>query len=185
MKNSIKVWALFLLLFSISVSAVSGLTLNPEEVLYLNSISRFFDNKPEGEAIKRLEKSLNSSNPCVKGVGALILYKHFKNPFKNVFYTCFTLNSKIDDFDAEDKKFIRLSNVKRILDQFSDPLSRIKDNRVRRIFMFFHFRHIHLWLVGKSEEKLSLAEFYRISAIDSVFGPGVDVIKLVDGMDKL
>ncbi len=184
MKNLFKT-IVCLALFALISPCLFSLTLEADELHYLNSISRFIDVKPEGDAVKRLQKSLESDNPCIKGVGALILFKHFGRPFKRVFKNSFTLNQNIDKFKTEERKFILLANVNRVLEQFSGPLSRITDQRVRRIFMFFHFRSIDLWLLGASGEKLSMAVFYRISALDSVFGPRVDSIALAASTDKL
>jgi hypothetical protein len=184
MKNLFKI-VVCLAVFVLSSPCLFSLTLEADELLYLNSISRFIDNKPEGTAVKRLQKSLKSDNPCVKGVGALILFKHFGRPFKRVFKNSFTLNQDIDEFTTEERKFIRLANVNYILEQFSEPLGRITDERVRRIFMFFHFRSIDLWLLGASGEKLSMAVFYRISALAAAFGPKVDSIALAASTDKL
>lgn len=183
MKNSIKTVLLFGLLFLLP-SPVSALGLDAKEVLLLNSISRFLEIKPEGQAMKPLEQTLRSKNPCVKGVGALILYRHYGRQFKRVFQNAFTLNQNIDAFEVSERKFVKLENVKKILTGIEPSLTKLKDDRLRRLFMFFHFRHLDLWLIGKSGEKLSMAVFYRIAALESVFGPGVNVIRLASETDS-
>ncbi len=183
MKNLIKILMCFLLL-NFSVGKTYALSLVEKEVLFLNSISRFLDSKPEGQPMKLLEKALVSKNPLVKGLGSLILYRHFGRQFKRIFQTSFTLNSKIDAYRREERKFIKLENVNKILENLEPALTRLNDDRLRRLFLFFHFRHIDLWLVGRSGEQLSLAIFYRISSLDSVFGPGVDVRQLADLIDS-
>lgn len=184
MKKLIKL-VLFLLCVFAPVQNAFAVTLTPTEVLYLNSIGRFIDTKPEGSSIKQLERALKSSNLCVKGIGSLILYKHYGRAFRRVFLTSFTLNQEIGKFARKDRKYIKLENVNKILEAFAESLSRLKDERIRRLFLFFHFRSIDLWLVGKSGEKLSMAVFYRISSLESVFGPGVDVTKLLTKSDSL
>lgn len=182
MKNLIRFVIILALLF-FAVNPSEALSLDAKEVLFLNSIGRFLDAKPEGQAMKQLEQALRSKNPFVKGVGALILYRHFGRQFKRVFKTSFTTNPRVDEFIKEERKFVRLGNVNKILEDLEPALTRLKDDRLRRLFLFFHFRHIDLWLIGQSGEKLSLAVFYRISSLDSVFGPGVDVIRLSASMD--
>lgn len=164
-------------------SEIFALGLEAKDVLLINSISRFIDLKPEGKAIKSLEMALKSENPCVKGLGALILYKHFGRQFSRVFLTSFTLNTKVDNFDRQERKLMMMEGVNQVLADLETSLVRIFDDRVRRIFLFYHFRHIDLWLVGQSGEKLSLAVFYRISSLDSVFGPAIDAIKLAAKAD--
>lgn len=160
------------------------MSLVEKEVLFLNSIGRFLDAKPEGQSMKMLEKALLSKNPLLKGVGSLILYRHFGRQFKRVFQTSFTLNGKVDAYQREERKFVRLENVNKILESLEPALARLDDDRLRRLFLFFHFRHIDLCLIGRSGEQLSLAVFYRISSLDSVFGPGVDVMRLTDLIDS-
>ncbi len=183
MKNLIK---LFILMFMLSsLSPVFSLTLESHEVLFLNSLARFLDVKPEGKALKPLENALRSKNPCVKGVGALILYRHYGRQFKRIFETSFTLNRDIDKFEQEPRKLIKLASVNLILADLENALGRLKDDRIRRIFLFFHFRNIDLWLLGGASEKLSMASFYRISSFDSLFGSSVDVIKIADRCDRI
>ncbi|MEW6713402.1 MAG: hypothetical protein AB1403_26510, partial [Candidatus Riflebacteria bacterium] len=159
--------------------------LESHEVLFLNSLARFLDVKPEGKALKPLENALRSKNPCVKGVGALILYRHYGRQFKRIFETSFTLNRDIDKFEQEPRKLIKLQSVNLILADLENALGRLKDDRLRRLFLFFHFRQIDLWLLGGSSEKLSMASFYRISSLDSVFGPSVDVIRIAGRCDRI
>lgn len=184
MKKLIRVVVCFFMILFCSASA-SAISLNSEELRFVNRISRFLDVKPEGASLKMLEKALKSESPFVKGLGAVILYKHYGRSFKRVFHTAFTLNRNIDEFEREDRKFIRLENVNKILENFNQSLGNITDERARRLFLFFHFRHIDLWLVGQSGEKLSMPIFYRISSLESVFGPGVDVIRLSAELDNL
>jgi hypothetical protein len=53
MKNLFKI-VVCLAVFVLSSPCLFSLTLEADELLYLNSISRFIDNKPEGTAVKRL-----------------------------------------------------------------------------------------------------------------------------------
>ncbi|GAB4268324.1 MAG: hypothetical protein Kow0029_03610 [Candidatus Rifleibacteriota bacterium] len=184
MRNLIRFVA-FISIFVAQVQVAHAIALEAKEVLFVNSISRFFDTKPEGTSLKQLEEALRSENPCIKGIGAAILYKHFGKPFRRVFFSAFTLKPDIGNYQIEKRKFVKIENVDKILEGFAPALSRLKDERARRIFLFFHFRQIDLWLIGQSGEKLSLAVFYRISALDSLFGPAVDVVKLANQADQL
>lgn len=182
MKISIKIIVCLFVSFFL-VQPLYALSLEPHELLLVNSLSRFIDIKPEGKALRSLEKALKSENPCVKGLGAIILYRHFGRQFKRFFRTAFTLNHDIDNFIKQERKLIKLESVNKILEALEGPLNKIKDDRVRKLFLFFHFRNIDLWLLGKSGEKLSMSEFYRINSLGAIFGRDLDVIRLAGSCD--
>lgn len=155
-----------------------ALALTPIEIKLMNDISRFIDAKPEGQALRFFEHAIKSDSVALKGLASLILVKHYGRRFQALFLRNFTLNQANDNFAQDRKVLVKLANINRLLTGFDTSLLQLNDERVRRLFLFFHFRHKNVWMLGETGEELSLAVFYRISIFNSFFDEKVDVTRL-------
>lgn len=185
MKKSIKTVLIlqfvFTLFFAISAYA---LALQPDQVLLMNSMARYFDARPEGPALRELQAAIKSENPALRGLAAIVLYKHFGKRFQALLLRNFTLNLEIDQFKQEKSVLVKLNDVNKLLDSFSSAVNQLKDERVQRLFLFFHLRQKNVWLLSQSAERLSLAVFYRIGTFDGILGEKLDPIRLAALADK-
>jgi len=122
--------------------------------------------------------AMQSENPALRGLAALILFRHYGESFRGQLLRNFTLNPAVDRFVAEKKVLVKIENVDRLLAGYSGLLARFKDERARRLFLFYHFREKQVYMLGESGEKLSLAAFYRIGLFEQSIGRRHDVIAL-------
>lgn len=178
MKNLIKTGVLLVLLLLLFPADLRAITLNEIETRLMNDISRYIDLKPTGQALSFFEHAIRSKSVALKGLASIIMTRHYNKRFQPQFLRNFTLNPANDDFLQEKKVLVKLENANRLLAGFEGSLSKINDERVRQLFLFFHFRHKNVWLLGRSGEELSLASFYRISTFSIFFKENVDPIKL-------
>lgn len=180
-----KIVSFLLLLLVLPATLVAGsfVQVDQADVMLINSIARFIDMPPEGLGLTRLEQSLENTSPVIRGLAAIILFKHHKNTYIQPFLKAFTLNERLDDYHREGRTLIRLELLNKVMQPLEGLLLEISDERVRRLLLFYHFRHKNLWLVGGSGEKLSLALFYRISTFASILGQDIDVTALTAQAD--
>ncbi len=174
-RTKIACLALVLFLFPALAGAIE---LSEIETRLMNDISRYIDVKPEGQALKFFEHAIRSNSVALRGLAAIIMNRHYGQRFQGLLLRSFTLNTENDGFAREKKILVRLENTARLLKSFTPSLDKLDDERVRQLFLFFHFRHKNVWLLGKTGEELSLASFYRISVFSRFFGDKIDVMKL-------
>jgi len=163
---------------------IMALALSEHEVRMINGLCSFLDNKPEGAALRSIETAMKSENPALRGLAALILFRHYGESFRGQLLRNFTLNPAVDRFVAEKKVLVKIENVDRLLAGYSGLLARFKDERARRLFLFYHFREKQVYMLGESGEKLSLAAFYRIGLFEQSIGGRHDVIALAALADR-
>jgi hypothetical protein len=183
MKKSINI-LLLVLFFSAVANTGMALSLSAIEMLTMNNISRYLDLKPEGQSLRDLEHALQSENPALKGLASIILYKHHGRRFKALLLRNFTLNREIDAYAQDRPVMVRLGNLDRLLASFSEALKPIRDERLQRLFLFFHLRQKNVWMQGDTGERLSLAVFYRIGTFEMILGERFDPIRLAAAADK-
>lgn len=185
MKKSIK--TIFLLQFAFTVFfnfGVYALTLQPDQVVMMNNMARYFDTRPEGPALRELQTAIKSDNPALRGVAAIVLYKHYGKRFQALLLRNFTLNPELDQFRQEKVVMVKLNDVNKLIDSFSTAVNQLEGERLQRLFLFFHMRHKNVWLLSESAERLSLAVFYRIGTFDGILGGKLDPIRLAALADK-
>jgi len=187
MKNLIKSWfavtILVGMLFAVSARA-AAVTLSEPEVRMMNRISAYLDIKPEGQSLRQVETAMKSRNPVLRGMAALILFRHYGESFRGQLLRNFTLNQAVNHFAAEKKVLVKIENVERLLGGYHDLLTRFTDERARQLFLFYHFREKQVYMLGASDEKLSLAAFYRIGLFEQALGFRHDVIALAALADR-
>lgn len=187
MKNSIKSLIAAVLLVNLLLAGASSafaITLSEREVRLMNGISIFLDRKPEGPALRPIETAMKSSNPALRGLAALILFRHYGDAFRSQLLRNFTLNQSVERFAADKKTLVKIENVDRLLAGYQPLLEKFKDERVRQLFLFYHFRHKQVYMLGASEERLSLAAFYRVGLFEQILGASHDVIALASAADR-
>jgi len=179
MKNLIK-WLVPLVFTGILLSCAPAfsLALNREEVALMNELKVYFDQKPEGNTIRVLQQSLKHANPAVRGLVSLIFYKHFGRRFRNLVLRNFTCNREIDDFEQAEKIMIRLEHAGKLLEAILKKSDSFSDDRLQKIFLFYHLRQKNVWLRGRDGEALSLAVFYRIAVFEQLLDSKHDSIRL-------
>ncbi|MBU1108567.1 MAG: hypothetical protein KKB51_17965 [Candidatus Riflebacteria bacterium] len=173
-----------MLTFFLCHGRANALTLNEGELRLLNGISRFIDQKPEGSALRLIESAMKSQNPCLRGLAAIILFKHYGESFCGQLLRNFTLNQEKESFEAENKVLVKIENVQRLLTNFDELLKRLKDERVRQLFLFYHFRHKQVYMLGAAGEQLSMAVFYRVGLFEAIIGHEHDAIGLAEMADQ-
>jgi hypothetical protein len=176
--------ACIILALFLSAGHADALTLSEGEVRLLNSISRFIDQKPEGTALRLIESAMRSPNPSLPGLAALVLFKHYGENFRGQLLRHFTLNPEKDRFEAEKKVLVKIENIHRLLANFEGILKLLKDERVRQLFLFYHFRHKQLYMLGESGEQLSMALFYRTGLFEAILGHEHDAMALAAMADQ-
>ena len=112
---------------------IMALALSEHEVRMINGLCSFLDNKPEGAALRSIETAMKSENPALRGLAALILFRHYGESFRGQLLRNFTLNPAVDRFVAEKKVLVKIENVDRLLAGYSGLLARFKDERARRL----------------------------------------------------
>lgn len=162
----------------------SALTMSEGEVRLLNGISHFIEQKPEGSALRLIESAMRSPNPSLRGLAAIILFKHYGGNFRAQLLRNFTLNPEKDSFAAEKKVLVKIDNINRLLANYDGLLKSLTDERARQLFLFYHFRHKQVYLLGNAGEKLSLAVFYRVGLFEAVLGQEHDAIELAMAADQ-
>jgi len=182
MKKLIRCW--FLVLLMLCPALLSAITLSEIETRLMNDISRYIDRKPEGQALSFFEHAIRSKSVALKGLASIIMTKHYKKPFQPQLLRNFALIPENDAFAQENKVMVRLENVNKLLTAFQPSLEKLHDERVRQLFLFYHFRHKNVWLLGRAGEELSLAAFYRISVFNEFLGDSIDPIKLAAITDR-
>lgn len=184
MKKSTKAFLVIVVLFFLLAPLCGhALSLTSNEIKQLNDVSRFIDQKPEGQVLRIFERAIKSDSVALKGLASIILVKHYGKRFQGLFLRHFTLNPANDSFLQDKKVLIKLQHINKLLAEFNDSLKQFKDNRVRQLFLFYHFRHKNVWMLGQAGEELSLAGFYRISVFESIFDAKIDVIRLATVAD--
>lgn len=179
MKNLIRQLIFFIFTgILLSCTPAFSISLSGEEVVLMNELKVYLDQRPEGNSIRLLQQSLKHKNPAVKGLVSLILYKHFGRKFRNLVLRNFTCNLEVDKFEQAERKLIRLEHVNKLLEAIQSNSKSFLDERLQKIFLFFHLRQKNVWLRGTSGEILSLAVFYRIAVFDHVFDSRHDPIRL-------
>lgn len=185
MKKSIKIimflWFAFALL---PCRQLLALTLTPLEVEQMNLMAEYFDHRPEGTDLRELEAAIKSENPAVRGVAAVVLFKYYGNRFKGLLLRSYTLNQEVDAFKREKPVLVKLQAINKLIDSLSRSVNLLKDERLQRLFLFFHLRHKNVWMVGASAERLSMAVFYRISTFDELLGAKYEAIRLAALADR-
>ncbi len=171
---------LVLLLFPAVLPAVS---LTEVETRLMNDISQYIDIKPEGQALRFFEHAIKSDSAPLKGLAAIILDKHYQRRFHGLFLRNFTLNPAVEPFERDKKVLVKLENTNRLLAAYEGSLKGLRDERVRQLFLFYHFRHKNVWLLGTGGEELSLASFYRITVFNRILGESIDSIGLAARAD--
>jgi hypothetical protein len=161
-----------------------ALNLSKHELGILNRVSPYLDEKPQPKVTEILELFLNHENPAVRGLVSIILFKHFGKGYRAAFLDSFTLNAKIHKFKQKKHTLVKLKHIQVVLESLKEPLTKIEDERVRKMFLFFHFRHINLWLEGAAKEKVSMPVFYRISALKAILLDQQNIIELARQADK-
>ena len=185
MKNLIKKCLLLAaVMLSFLPSVLQAITLSEIETRLMNDISRYIDVKPEGQALSFFEHAIRSKSVALKGLASIIMARHYGRRFQAQFLRNFTLNPELDEYPQEKMVLVKLENVEKLLAAFRLSLEKLNDERVRRLFLFFHFRHKNVWLLGQAGEELSLAAFYRISVFNELLGATVDPIKLAAQADR-
>lgn len=174
-KACLMIAMLFLLLVPVSGHALS---LTRYEVKLLNEISRYIDYKPEGQVLRIFERAIKNESVVLKGLASIILVKHYGKRFQGLFVRNITMNQANDSFQQDKKILIKLQHINKLMAEFNNSLKQIRDTRVRQLFLFYHFRHKNVWMLGQAGEELSLAGFYRISVLESIFDAKIDVIRL-------
>lgn len=150
----------------------------------MNGICVYLDRKPEGPALRPIEAAMKSSNPALRGLAALILFRHYGENFRAQLLRNFTLNQAIDRFVTEKRVLVKIENIERLLAGYQDLLEKFRDERTRRLFLFYHFRHKQVYMLGAADEKLSLAAFYRIGLFEQILGARHDAIALAAMADR-
>ncbi len=184
MKNLIKTIVLCCAVLFAAAAPLAAASLSPGEVIMVNSLSRFIDVKPEGQGLLQLQAAMRLQNPVVSGLASAVLFKHYGRKFQKAFLRSFTLNQSVFAFERSDPTVIRLADVNKLLANYDQLLTVIRDERVHKLFMFYHFRFKNVWLVGDFKEKLSLAAFYRISFFEQAFPGKFDSIRLAAQCDR-
>lgn len=162
----------------LSCTPAFAISLSREEVVLMNELRAFLDQKPEGNSIRVLQQSLKHENPAVRGLVSLILFKNFGRKFRNLVLRNFTCNIEVDQFEQAERKLIRLEHVNKLLEAIQSNSGGFSDERLQKIFLFFHLRQKNVWLRGSSGEILSLAVFYRIAVFDQILESRHDPIRL-------
>ncbi|HAE41134.1 MAG TPA: hypothetical protein DCG57_21240 [Candidatus Riflebacteria bacterium] len=185
MKQLIKLVLPLLLLACIFFSArVEAISLTDKEVKLINSIAVFIDRKPEGRALRLIESAMRSSNVALRGMAALVLFKHYGESFRGQLLRNFTLNPANDSFAVEKTVLVKMENIDRLLATYAELMKSFKDERTRQLFLFYHFRHKQVFMLGSAGEQLSLAAFYRISLLENVLGASHDVTDVLIKADS-
>ncbi|MDD3149111.1 MAG: hypothetical protein PHD82_17615 [Candidatus Riflebacteria bacterium] len=174
--NRVFLLAVALLLFF--QADLRAIELSEIETRLMNDISRYIDVKPAGQALSFFEHAIRSKSVALKGLASIIMARHYSKQFRQQVLRNFTLNRANDDFIQEKKVLVRLENANKLLAGFEGAINKLEDERVRQLFLFFHFRHKNVWMLGRNGEELSLASFYRISTFSRFFNENIDPIKL-------
>ena len=184
MKSLIKRVLLCFVVLFVAAQPLTAVSLSPGEVIMVNSLARFIDVEPEGQGLLQLQAAMRLKNPVVSGLASAVLFKHFGRKFQKAFLRSFTLNQSVSDYESSDPTVVRLADVNKLLAGYDQPLTVIRDERVHKLFMFYHFRFKNVWLIGDFKEKLSLAAFYRISFFEQTFPRKFDSIRLAAQCDR-
>jgi len=187
MKNLIKpliTAALLVNMLLIFSSPAVALTLSEREVRLMNGICGYLDHKPEGPALRPIEIAMKSSNPALRGLAALILFRHYGDTFRAQLLRNFTLNQSVERFAVEKKTLVKIENIERLLANYQVMLEKFKDERARQLFLFYHFRQKQVYMLGASDERLSLAAFYRVGIFEQILGTRYNAIALASAADR-
>lgn len=173
----------FIFIFCVYLPAFS-ISLTGNDVKLLEKLKPYLDVKPEGAAIRELETALKNENPAVRGLVSLILYKNFGRRFRNLVLRNFTVNQEVERFEQSEIKLVRLEDVNKLLAAVLKNSSHFSDERLQKLFLFYHLRQKNVWLRSKNGEDLSMAIFYRIAVFDQLLTSKFDPIKLAAMADK-
>lgn len=186
MVSNIKFIVLFLLVICFgSLAPAYATNVSGADIRLMNELSAFIDEEaPQGRSLRTCEEALKNNSAPVKGLAAIILYKHYGDRYKKPFEESFSLNHTKYGFEQGKKIMISINNVSRLLDPLDKPLQQFNDPRVRSLFLFYHFRHKNVIMLGNFKEELSLADFYRISIFNSFFPSQIDASQLAASIDK-
>ncbi|MDD3000187.1 MAG: hypothetical protein PHF29_00350 [Candidatus Riflebacteria bacterium] len=178
-------YCVLLVLLAVFTPLYSGaVSLTSAEVKLANDISLYLDQKPDEHALKFCEYAINSESVVLRGLAVTILNKHFGDPYRAAFLKSYTLNPKNDNFVCDKKVTVKIENLKKLLEPYENMLKQIEDVRVRNLFLFYHFRHKNVLVLGEAREELSLALFYRLAFLTEVFEDETYVKQLVQEADR-
>lgn len=163
---------------------VFALNVTGADVKLMNDISKYIDEKPDVQAVNFCEHALQSNSIPLKSLASVILFKHFGDKYKSDFRKNFTIKKEIGNFEQDKQIFVGINNVGRLLEPLNAPLQQFTDERVRSLFLFLHFRHKNVYMLGNSREELPLASFYRTSFINTLFQWQTDVNSLIQTCDQ-
>lgn len=180
----IKNCILLILLALFSPLCSEAVSLTSAEVKLANDIALYIDQKPDEQAMKLCEYAINSESVVLRGLAVMILNKHFGDSYRSAFLKNYTVNTKNDDFTSDKKVTVKIENLKKLLEPYERMLKQIEDARVRNLFLFYHFRHKNVVLLGKAKEELSLAYFYRLAFLTEIFENETYVKQLVNEADR-
>lgn len=175
---------LLLLACLFSAERAEAISLTDNEVKLINGIAAFIDRKPEGQSLRLIESAMRSQNVALRGMAALILFKHYGESFSAQLLRNFTLNPANDRFVAEKPVLVKMENLNRLLATYAELMKSLKDERTRQLFLFYHFRHKQVSILGSAGEQLSMAAFYRIGLFERVLGQTHDAIALATNADN-
>lgn len=180
----IRYCALLVLLAVFTPLCSGAVSLTSTEVKLANDISLYLDQKPDEQALKFCKYAIKSESVVLRGLAIVILNKHFGNYYRAAFLKSYTINPKNDDFVFDKKVTVKIENLKKLLEPYEEMLKKIEDIRVRNLFLFYHFRHKNVVLLGEAREELSLALFYRLAFLTEVFEDETSVKQLLQEADR-
>lgn len=148
---------------------VEAVSLSSEELKLVNDMSVYLDIKPSGKALETCKKATKSENMVLRGLGGIILYRHYKGIYEQLCIKNISMNQKKNSFEQDKKVMVKIENLKRLIESFSSLIKQLEDERVQKLFMFYYFRNKNVVIIDKYKQELNLARFYRLAFLSSIF----------------
>lgn len=161
--------------------------LSKKDALIGNRLLSFVKSKPVSKNFVFCQLALKSKTELIRGIAALVLFKHYGKSYNSFIDEHFTLNKKKIKFDRAKRHLIKMNHLDEILNSETKSFNNFYDYRLKPFALFFYFRQKNTWVVGAHGEKLSLAKFYRTSIFRRVLGKELcnsDFIKSIDIYSK-
>lgn len=184
MKTTFKLLILSLFIVT-TLCAEDSLKLTTKEVTAINALSNFIDDKPLSTDLQSLVDMLKDKNLMLRSLSATILFKHYGDRFREPFCRAFTFNRKIELFKQEPITLINFENLSKMLNLVKVYTAKLEDPRVANLFLYLYFRNKNVWILADHQEKLSMAEFYRIRVFNDFISERFDPLILTTLIDQL
>lgn len=173
----------FLLAASAGYSQYSTI-LAPAEVVTINNLAKFIDEKPDLEGLNQLRKGTLNADIIIRCLSAALLYKHGDPDSEKTVLDSFAVN----DYAQRIKgiyNMIREGEMEPILKGFDSGAAGLKDRRLDLLVGFTIMKEKNKWFKDNSGQLISLARVLRGAFFAAVFkDTGIDPVKIALKIDK-